>query len=93
MSDYRTHIVMVPAHCRAGLLEYIEHGTPVGGFLTALLSNDLKETYARADDENRGAVLSYVQFLYSHAPSTCWGSPKRVEDWIEQGGLAGKLGI
>lgn len=71
------------------LQRYIERGTPVGGFLTALLENNLKETFARADDENRATLYEYVQWLYQYAPSGCWGSPERVSDWLKAGGLEG----
>jgi hypothetical protein len=89
MNDYREHIGMVPEHCADGLLNYIENGTPVGSFLTALLSNDLRETYACADNINSHRVRDYVTFLYNYAPAQCWGSPARVEAWQARGGLKG----
>lgn len=81
---------MLPAHMTDGMLRYIEKGIPGGGFLTALLSNDLKETFVRADLENAARVSDYVTFLYNYAPSGCWGSPARYDAWVEQGGLEGR---
>lgn len=72
-----------------GLLRYVESGIPGGSFLTALLSNNLKETFARADDDNAVKIRQYVQWLYGYAPSGCWGSPERVTAWIKNGGLEG----
>lgn len=90
MTDHKEKIRMLPAHMRESVLDYIETGAPVGGFLTALLSNDLRGTFERADEQNRAAVFVYLSFLYNHAPSQCWGSPQRLRDWQERGGLKGK---
>ena len=79
----------LPEHCRGALERYIRHGIPPGHFLTALLSNDLRETFARADDINASAVRDYLVFLYSDAPSACSGSPSRFAAWVESGGLVG----
>lgn len=73
----------IPEHCRDGLAGYLTGDYKhVGHFLTALLSNDLKETFARADDENQLAIQNYIGFLYSKAPSVAWGSPERVRGWL-----------
>ena len=65
------------------LVAYIEDGCPVGGFLKALISNDLRGTYDAADIHNTQAVRDYVLFLYNHAPSACWGSPERYDAWLK----------
>lgn len=72
----------VPEHCCDSLAGYItgEHKY-VGGFLAALLSNNLKDTFARADDINRDAIFQYLRFLHNYAPSGCWGSEERFFDW------------
>lgn len=73
----------IPEHCRDGLAGYLtKEYKHIGSFLTALLSNDLKETFARADDVNSAAIQSYICFLYNCAPSGSWGSPARVKDWL-----------
>lgn len=87
MTDYREKIGMLPAYMQGGMLRYIENGFEPGSFLTALLSNDLRETFARADDLNATAVRTYVQYLYSYAPQGCWGSPDCVNAWLAKGGL------
>tara|TARA_Y100000310_G_C20281639_1_gene622889 strand:+ start:453 stop:641 length:189 start_codon:yes stop_codon:yes gene_type:complete len=43
----------LPQHIRAGVQRYVEHGADVGGFLTAVLSNNLCESFGRADETNR----------------------------------------
>jgi hypothetical protein len=83
---------MLPDYMRDGMRLYIERGVPPGHFMSALLSNDLKETFARADHINARAVGDYVKFLYNHAPSGCWGSKSNFEGWVDKGGMVG-LGL
>ena len=68
---------------------YIEHGQSVGGFLQAVISNNLKESFQRADDENRKNLVAFVDFLTWEAPATCWGSSEKYSDWVKSGGLSG----
>lgn len=78
---------LIPERMIGGLRRYIERGIPPGHFLSALLSNDLKQTLERADEVNTRAIADYVRFLYNYAPVQCWGSRERFEAWIEHGGL------
>lgn len=71
------------------LVAYFQDKRPVGGFLTALLSNDLMEAYAHADDNNRAAMKGYVMWLYNDAPgrgSSAWGSREAVKAWAPGSG-------
>ena len=79
----------IPAHMRDSLLAYIYDGRPGGDFLMAVLSNDLEEAVARADDANLCLIVHYVRFLYNHAPRACWGSVEAVARWLDVGGLNG----
>lgn len=72
----------VPESVLGGLQRYVEYGVPTGDFLRAVLSNDLKESFARANDVNREAMFDIVRFCYDGLPSLCWGSTEKVEDWI-----------
>ena len=66
-----------------GIANYINYHRSVGGFLTAVFCNDLKESCARADSNNQGRLFLIVQFLYMYAPSPCWGSVDRHREWLE----------
>lgn len=81
----------IPDYMRDGLIAHILDGRPTGGFLTALLSNDLKETFNKADDVNQKVVYNYVFFLFNYAPRAAWGSPERVERWRKDGGYNGLI--
>lgn len=64
-----------------GARRWIEEGLPPGGFLQAVIANDLKETVGRADHVNIGRLLDIVSFFYNDAPSQCWGSVKALHAW------------
>jgi len=73
----------VPAAIRSSLQRYAEEHVPTGGFLRAVLENDLMETLARADKDNRAALLAICLFVYNELPASCWGSPDKVRAWLE----------
>lgn len=68
----------------SSLLEYALRGRPTGGFLRAVLSNNLRETIARADHENLAVLKEIVTFVYMELPEPCWGSDERVTAWLER---------
>ena len=77
---------MIPPATLAGITAYVEHHRPPGGFLRAVLENDLREAFGRADSENTRAMGEIVAYLYNHVPSLCWGSAAKVEAWLNPGG-------
>ena len=72
----------VDRHTLETISYYIEKGIPTGGFLRAVLENDLCGACGRADHDNQRALYDIVSFLYNYAPSDCWGSPKNVQEWL-----------
>lgn len=68
----------------APLKMYIEDGIEPGGFLSAVLQNNLCEAAGRADLYNRRRLFEYVQWLYNDAPANCWGSPEKVQAYLER---------
>lgn len=73
---------LVPDYMWGGISGYMLDGIPVGGFLTALLSNDLMGAFARADDYNTRAMLDWSAFLYNFAPSESHGSRAKHDAWL-----------
>lgn len=73
----------LPEHMRDGARLYIEHGVEPGGFLRAVLQNQLVEAFGRADDTNRAAMFQWAGWLYNEAPRGAWGSPEKVDAWIK----------
>lgn len=78
----------IPDYMQHSLVEYIMTGRPVGGFLSAVLENDLIAAVNRADEKNAKALVNYIKFLWNHAPNGCFGYTGVTEYWRERGGLA-----
>lgn len=74
----------IPEHTRCALDAYAKEGVPVGGFLFAVLSNDLFGAVGHADDANYHALGEIVKYVYNNLPMGCHGSEKAVEDWLAQ---------
>jgi len=84
----RTHhrngiINNLPDYMVEGLIRYIEDGILPGSFLHAILRNDLQDACACADNTNRCLIWEYVNVLWNYSPSDCWGSPEKVQRWVE----------
>jgi len=75
----------LPFSLRDGMRLYIEGHVETGGFLHAVLSNDLLGACERADDGNQRRLFSIVAWIYNEAPSTCWGSRAKVATWLSRG--------
>ena len=73
----------LPDYMRDGMRLYMEHGIEPGGFLTAVLCNDLMTAAGAADSTNRHLLFEYTSWLYNRAPPSSYGSSKRVKAWIE----------
>ena len=73
----------IPERMMESLQRYIEHKVPLGGFLTAVICNDLAEACKRADEENLENLPAFVAYLYNEAPSQCWGSEEKMNAWLE----------
>jgi hypothetical protein len=73
-----------------GIEMYIRDGVVPGGFLTAIITNNLKDAVQYADDENVGNIPAYVDYFYNVAPARCWGSEANMQRWCIEGGLRGR---
>ena len=73
----------IPAITREALDRYSVHHVPTGGFLRAVLSNDLMEAMGRADEENRAAIFDICGYVHNELPGNCHGSPDRVREWVK----------
>ena len=67
------------------LRNYVDHRIPTGGFLEAVLSNDLREAFGRADDGNRRDLFDIVRYCRWEIPGNCWGSREAVRAWLSDG--------
>ncbi len=72
---------LIPPVTLSNLRDWIENAVSPGGFLTAVLENNLLQVMRRADLENRKALYHIVELLESYAPIGCYGSPEKVAAW------------
>jgi hypothetical protein len=61
---------------------YVKDRIPTGGFLGAVLCNNLKEAVGMADIESQLQLCAIVSYCYNHIPSESWGSPEKVAQWL-----------
>jgi hypothetical protein len=84
---YNLHKHHIPIYMHNGIINWIINGIRPGNFLCAVFENDLKGSFMSADDGNIYRLHAYVNFLYSAAPDSCWGSKEKVAQWEKDGGL------
>jgi len=79
----------IPQHTLDSIMDYVNNGVATGGFLTAVLSNDLAKSFTRADKENLEAMGAIVSFIMNKIPAQCHGSTSKVNAWCAAGGSKG----
>ena len=74
----------IPFHTQDALNRYYEDGLMPGGFLTAVLCNDLFRAVATADQYNIHCIKDICMFVYNEMPATAWGSAERMREWAQR---------
>lgn len=73
----------IPEYIIRALERYQSDGLSTGGFLYAVLSNNLMEAVARADADNKRALPEICSYVYNEMPYSSHGSPEKVDAWIQ----------
>ena len=76
---------MIPPTLLEGLVRYRDNRIATGGFLRAVLANDLSDAVFRADDESLGAIGQLVRWIREELPVEAWGTRERVDLWLAPG--------
>jgi len=79
----RKHMEECPQEIIESLERYRDDRIPTGGFLRAVLENDLRNALSRADNTNVVYLLGIVKWIYWNIPAIAWGSPKNVSAWLQ----------
>lgn len=74
----------VASHLRAGLARYLVDHVKPGGFLSAVLKNDLATAVMHADEFSLANIREVVAFLKTMAPPDSWGSQEKVAKWTKE---------
>lgn len=77
-ADYR----LIPQRVLESLYDYVNNRQPTGGFLYAVLTNDLMTAIGKADKESLAAIREIVVFIHMEIPASCYGSHEAVNAWI-----------
>lgn len=83
-------LAAVPSHLRPGLRRWVEQGIAPGGFLLAVLRDDLAAAQVRADSVSLAGLPALLAWRDNHAPAECWGSAVAVRAWRKRGGTSGR---
>ena len=78
----RFDYTQIPPNMMERLLAYTIEHQPVGDFLQAVICNDLRGAFGRADDVNIEIIGVYVAWFYNEAPGLCHGSREAYRAWI-----------
>lgn len=83
MDEYRE----IPDHLLESLDGYLRYGHDPGSGLSAILRNDLMETFRRCDDQTLMVLPLLARYIYNSIPAAAWGSDARVERWRQRSRL------
>lgn len=73
---------VIPKHTKEALELYVHSGIKPGGFLQAVLRNDLFGAYGRADALNIQNMFAIISYIYNYVPSAAHGSEEQIETWV-----------
>jgi len=71
----------IPQWIAESLEAWGRRARPTGGFLRAVLENDLFAAYGRADPTSRAAMHEIVKAIYNQMPTGSHGSRRIVQTW------------
>jgi hypothetical protein len=77
--------VTVPQHLHAGLDRYVFERIETGGFLRAVLENDLYTAIHMVDPLTFRSLRGIVEGILLYLPEESYGSPEKVEAWLRLG--------
>ena len=74
----------LPESLKGGMKRYLEYGIQPGSFLTAVIENNLSESFAFADEDNRFLLFHIVNWFCNKVPMQCWKSRENRIAWQEE---------
>ncbi len=74
----------IPEHTHRALMNYFNNCWEPGGFLTAVLCNNLIEAAFKADHINKQHLAEIATWVYHNAPRGSWGDEEIVRSWLNR---------
>ena len=68
--------------CQEAIFNYLVYGWEPGGFLTAVMANDLYRAATVADVENIKRLAHVARFVVYALPHGCYGNYDQVKTWL-----------
>jgi hypothetical protein len=75
---------LIEARFFDSLERYVQEHIRCGGFLNAVLENNLVGAVTRADRDASIALRQIVLYIYNEMPGNCWGDSEKVKAWVAQ---------
>ena len=76
----------LPPHLQGGVKRYVEQGIQPGGFLTAVIENNLQLAVGHADPVSLAALRDITRFFYNELPMLGNTRKKKI---VDENGLQG----
>ena len=71
-----------PVHLQKGVDRYVNERLETGGFLRAVLENDLTGALNHADPESRECLYEVWDYVNETVPPQAWGGRMEVLNWL-----------
>lgn len=71
-------IAAIPPRVLDAINNYVWYAQPTGGFVSAVLSNDLMSSIWRADERSLNAIKAICEYIHNAVPSVCHGNKDAV---------------
>jgi hypothetical protein len=84
MIDQKDDALTIPQYTLDSINRWVCKGIYPGGFLCAVLTNDLMGAVGRADQTNIAVLVDIVRYVYNWIPGECWGSKEKMAAWSAQ---------
>jgi hypothetical protein len=81
--------IPIPRNLADGIERYLTRGIAPGDFLSAVIRNDLRATFALGDPASLSVLPAVLAFLYWEAPGRSSGSPAIMDTWVAHRGEEG----
>ena len=74
----------IPPRLKRSLDDYAAFGLRTGDCLYAVLTNNMRAAFMRADAETAAAMPAIMTYVCCSLPAECWGDVAAVEAWIRK---------
>lgn len=74
---------MIPRNEEA-LVAYLVHHQSPTPFIRAVLENNLLDAVRKGSREELADLPELIIWIYRRAPMASWGTPERVQKWLQQ---------